>query len=52
MTDRLKFVKQLFTQLHDFQYVLLKHIDFSIEEISEHSDLDFRIHQLRPTRDE
>ena len=43
MTERLKFVKRLFVQLHDYQYVLLKHIDFSIEEISDRSDLDFLI---------
>ncbi len=43
MTDRLNFIKYLFVELRGYQYVLLKHIDHSIEEISEHSDLDILI---------
>jgi thymidylate kinase len=43
MTERIKFIKYLFDHLKTTQYVLLKHIDFSIEEISEHSDLDILI---------
>ncbi len=43
MTDREKFIKYLFVHLQKHQYVLLKHIDFSVEDISEQSDLDFLI---------
>ena len=43
MTDRQRFIKELFQQLTAIDYVLLKHIDPSIEEISEASDLDILI---------
>ena len=41
MTDRIKFIKKLLTRLKEYQYVLLKHIDDSVEDMSEHCDLDF-----------
>ena len=43
MTNRLQFVKFLFSEIKDFKYVLLKHIDYSVLEIDESSDLDFLI---------
>ena len=43
MNDRQKFIQFLFDKLNNNQYVLLKHIEHSVLEIDENSDLDFLI---------